>query len=198
MAQLQKSRTLPLLYSRSVSSTSSNYHVFKSHFFYFWRANCWSRRCCCCRRSKISDVENGTPKINEPACCQILRCGSCWYDCHIYDFPLDSIFVQAVCSKQSQEVISYERADICCPVSNTIPRSQKILLTSDRMIRHVLTHRVPGFTSIGHAVLVAVFLAINIILTVTNMDWSSLTPIAKRLGWYVLTGTLSLPLSKAL
>ncbi|KUJ14182.1 uncharacterized protein LY89DRAFT_589799 [Mollisia scopiformis] len=58
-----------------------------------------------------------------------------------------------------------------------------------RMIRHILTHRVPGFTSIGHAVLVLAFLAINVVLTVTNMTWSSLMPISKRLGWMTLINT---------
>ncbi|KAE8443730.1 hypothetical protein EG329_001410 [Mollisiaceae sp. DMI_Dod_QoI] len=55
-----------------------------------------------------------------------------------------------------------------------------------RMIRHVLTHRLPGFTSVGHAVLVLAFLVINVVLTVTNIDWSSLLPISKRLGWMTL------------
>jgi len=58
-----------------------------------------------------------------------------------------------------------------------------MLRISNRMVRHVLTHRVPGFTSIGHALLVLVYLGINIALTVTNINWSSLMGIANRLGW---------------
>lgn len=73
---------------------------------------------------------------------------------------------------------------------------QEIVLTSDRMIRHVLTHRVPGFTSIGHALLITVFVAVNVAVTVTNMDWSSLIPISKRLGWYVVTAAMFVVLSK--
>lgn len=60
---------------------------------------------------------------------------------------------------------------------------QRNLLMSHRGIRHVLTHRLPGFTSIGHAVLVLVYVVINIVLTVTHMDWTNLMPISKRLGW---------------
>lgn len=52
-----------------------------------------------------------------------------------------------------------------------------------RLSRHFLNRRLPGFTSLGHACLVAVYLGINVILTVTNVDWSSLMPITKRLGW---------------
>jgi hypothetical protein len=35
----------------------------------------------------------------------------------------------------------------------------------------------------GHLILVAAYLAINITLTVTNIEWSSLLGIAKRFGW---------------
>lgn len=51
------------------------------------------------------------------------------------------------------------------------------------MVRHVLTHRVPGFTSNGHALLVTAYVGINIALTVTNIKWTSLMGIANRLGW---------------
>jgi hypothetical protein len=51
------------------------------------------------------------------------------------------------------------------------------------MVRHVLTHRVPGFASTGHALLFMVYLGINIALAVTNIDWSTLFGIGKRLGW---------------
>jgi hypothetical protein len=55
-----------------------------------------------------------------------------------------------------------------------------------RSVRHVLTNRLPGFTSIGHALLVTVYLGINIALTLTNIKCSSLLGIANRLGWCVL------------
>lgn len=54
------------------------------------------------------------------------------------------------------------------------------------MVRHILTHRVPGFTSIGHAVLVLIFLLLNILFLFIHMDYASILPFAKRLGWYVL------------
>ncbi|CZR64086.1 related to ferric-chelate reductase [Phialocephala subalpina] len=75
--------------------------------------------------------------------------------------------------------------------SNKMKRSRamKALVSIVRAIRHVLTHRVPGFTSIGHAVVVLIYVVINVVLTLTYMDWSNLTPISKRLGWMTLINT---------
>jgi hypothetical protein len=41
----------------------------------------------------------------------------------------------------------------------------------------------PGFSTYGHFIVVLAYLAINITLSVTNVQWSSLTGIAKRCGW---------------
>lgn len=60
------------------------------------------------------------------------------------------------------------------------------------MVRHILTHRAPGFTSIGHAVLVVFFLLLNILFLFIHMDFASILPFAKRLGWYVLSFSQSL------
>ncbi|KAF8851173.1 hypothetical protein BDZ45DRAFT_632015 [Acephala macrosclerotiorum] len=75
--------------------------------------------------------------------------------------------------------------------SNKVKRSSAMRgqVSIVRAIRHVLTHRVPGFTSIGHAVLVLVYVVINVVLTLTHMDWSNLMPISKRLGWMTLINT---------
>ncbi|TVY92228.1 Ferric/cupric reductase transmembrane component, partial [Lachnellula willkommii] len=54
-----------------------------------------------------------------------------------------------------------------------------------RLFRHFLNRGLPGFTSLGHALLVAIYLAINIILTVTNNDFSIIS-VGKRLGWMAI------------
>ncbi|TVY39265.1 Ferric/cupric reductase transmembrane component, partial [Lachnellula subtilissima] len=54
-----------------------------------------------------------------------------------------------------------------------------------RLFRHFLNREVPGFTSLGHALLVAIYLAINIILTVTNNDFHIIS-VGKRLGWMAI------------
>ncbi|KAH8667412.1 ferric reductase NAD binding domain-containing protein [Tricladium varicosporioides] len=57
-------------------------------------------------------------------------------------------------------------------------------VTLARLTRHVLNHPAPFFKSIGHALVVIVYLLINIILTVTlDVDWSTQIGIAKRCGW---------------
>lgn len=43
-------------------------------------------------------------------------------------------------------------------------------------------HGFPGFTSYGHFIVVLAYLAIDITLTVTNVQWSSHTGIAKHCG----------------
>ncbi|KAG0646807.1 Ferric-chelate reductase 2 [Hyphodiscus hymeniophilus] len=58
-----------------------------------------------------------------------------------------------------------------------------------RKFRYLLNRPARGFTSVGHLVLVLAYLAINIALTVTNIDWSSLIGIAKRCGWMAITNT---------
>ncbi|KAK6580737.1 hypothetical protein PZA11_006973 [Diplocarpon coronariae] len=55
-----------------------------------------------------------------------------------------------------------------------------------RMARHVLIHRVPGFTSMGHAVLVTCYLTINIVCLFTNMQYDDLMPFSKRMGWMAI------------
>ncbi|KAF4610360.1 hypothetical protein G7Y89_g15760 [Cudoniella acicularis] len=53
-----------------------------------------------------------------------------------------------------------------------------------RLTRHVLNHPAPYFKSIGHALVVIVYLLINVVVTVTgNIDWTSQIGIAKRCGW---------------
>lgn len=49
-------------------------------------------------------------------------------------------------------------------------------------MRSVFVRKVPGFTSSGHAVVVVVYVVINIALTFTNMD-ITLSNMANRCGW---------------
>lgn len=51
------------------------------------------------------------------------------------------------------------------------------------LVRQVLNHPAYGFKSIGHLVVVLVYLGINIALIVTYVDYSTLIGIAKRCGW---------------
>ncbi|KAL2065517.1 hypothetical protein VTL71DRAFT_3187 [Oculimacula yallundae] len=56
-----------------------------------------------------------------------------------------------------------------------------------RAVRSVLTHRVPGFTSIGHSVLVTLFILLNILFLFINMEFNSVIPFAKRLAWMAIS-----------
>lgn len=40
-----------------------------------------------------------------------------------------------------------------------------------------------GFTAYGHLCVVLAYLCINVVLSVTSVDWSHLRGIAKRCGW---------------
>ncbi|KAH7386341.1 ferric reductase NAD binding domain-containing protein [Cadophora sp. MPI-SDFR-AT-0126] len=64
--------------------------------------------------------------------------------------------------------------------------AMKVQVSVARMVRHILTHRVPGFTSIGHAVLMLLFLLLNILFLFIHMDYASILPFAKRLGWMAI------------
>lgn len=56
-----------------------------------------------------------------------------------------------------------------------------------RTIRSVLMRRVPYVTTVGHGLIITVYIGINVAVTLTLIDWhdSFLTLVAKRLGWYV-------------
>lgn len=51
---------------------------------------------------------------------------------------------------------------------------------TSRLVRNVLVRKVPGFNSAGHALLVTTYVAINVSVTFTNLDTSSLTNYASR------------------
>ncbi|RDW64032.1 hypothetical protein BP5796_10534 [Coleophoma crateriformis] len=59
-------------------------------------------------------------------------------------------------------------------------------IITSRYIRSVLLRKVPGFSSAGHALLVVTYVAINLILLLTNINWATRIGIAKRCGWLAL------------
>ncbi|RWA09582.1 hypothetical protein EKO27_g5520 [Xylaria grammica] len=52
-----------------------------------------------------------------------------------------------------------------------------------RAIRKASLRKLPGFTSVGHAVLVAVFVALNALFSFYRVDYSQLSNLAARFGW---------------
>lgn len=56
-----------------------------------------------------------------------------------------------------------------------------------RAVRSVLMRRISYVTTVGHGLIITVYIGINVTITVTsiNSDDSVLTLVAKRLGWYV-------------
>ena len=63
-----------------------------------------------------------------------------------------------------------------------ISQNDVLPLTPARNIRNILVRKVPGFTSSGHTLLFAAYLAVNMAVTFTNVTlvYSS---IANRCGW---------------
>ncbi|RDL36158.1 Ferredoxin reductase-like, C-terminal NADP-linked [Venustampulla echinocandica] len=57
---------------------------------------------------------------------------------------------------------------------------------STKLARQILNHPAPGFKSVGHAVVVVVYIGINIVLVATNIDKSTVFGASKRLGWVSL------------
>ncbi|KAI9746545.1 MAG: hypothetical protein M1818_000258 [Claussenomyces sp. TS43310] len=62
---------------------------------------------------------------------------------------------------------------------------RKVIGTA-RRTRSVLLRKVPGFPSVGHAIVFLVYIFINITLSFYEIDWSVLNNFAKRLGWIAL------------
>lgn len=57
---------------------------------------------------------------------------------------------------------------------------------STRLVRNVLIRKVPGFKSAGHALLVAVYVAINLSLSFTRVDATSMSTLGSRFGWMAI------------
>ncbi|KAI0881833.1 ferric reductase NAD binding domain-containing protein [Annulohypoxylon maeteangense] len=58
-----------------------------------------------------------------------------------------------------------------------------------RVTRRIFVRSLPGFTSVGHAVLVTVYVALNATFGFYNVDYSVSANVASRLGW-IATGNM--------
>ncbi|KAI9845793.1 MAG: hypothetical protein M1838_001531 [Thelocarpon superellum] len=60
-----------------------------------------------------------------------------------------------------------------------------------RLIRSVLLAPFPGFTSTGHAVVVSIYVVVNVLVLFTNLNYTLLSHVSRRFGW-VATANLAL------
>ncbi|KAI0446223.1 ferric reductase NAD binding domain-containing protein [Xylaria telfairii] len=58
-----------------------------------------------------------------------------------------------------------------------------------RTIRKISLRKLPGFTSVGHAILVTIFVALNALFSFYHVDYSKVSNLASRFGW-MATGNL--------
>ncbi|KAH8159973.1 hypothetical protein CIB48_g8276 [Xylaria polymorpha] len=58
-----------------------------------------------------------------------------------------------------------------------------------RTIRKISLKKLPGFTSVGHAILVTIFVALNVLFSFYHVDYSKVSNLASRFGW-MATGNL--------
>ncbi|KAI1502632.1 ferric reductase NAD binding domain-containing protein [Biscogniauxia marginata] len=70
-------------------------------------------------------------------------------------------------------------------------------ITLTRAVRRVSIRELPGFPSVGHAVLVAVYVALNATFGFYRIDYSKPTDLAARFGW-MATGNMALVVFLAL
>lgn len=54
-----------------------------------------------------------------------------------------------------------------------------------RRLEILLSKKVPGLPSLGHAVILGLFLAVNLILSFTSIVSLATNYLASRFGWYV-------------
>ncbi|KAI1130100.1 ferric reductase NAD binding domain-containing protein [Nemania abortiva] len=57
------------------------------------------------------------------------------------------------------------------------------IVALSRSVRKVCLRKLPGFTSVGHAILVAVFVAFNALFSFWRVDYSKISNPAARFGW---------------
>ncbi|OAA66606.1 Ferric reductase, NAD binding protein [Niveomyces insectorum RCEF 264] len=63
----------------------------------------------------------------------------------------------------------------------------KPFVVVSRRLRNLLVRGAPGFNSSGHGLLVGLYVAINLILILTNVDKHSIAPEASRFGWVLVS-----------
>ncbi|KAI1465918.1 ferric reductase NAD binding domain-containing protein [Daldinia caldariorum] len=66
-----------------------------------------------------------------------------------------------------------------------------------RVSRRTFIQSLPGFTSVGHAVLVTAYVALNVLFSFYNVDYSKATDLCARFGW-MATGNMVLVVFLAL
>jgi hypothetical protein len=54
-----------------------------------------------------------------------------------------------------------------------------------RLARNLLVRKVPGFKSAGHAILITAYVAVNLAVTFSEVDFKSMAALGHRFGWYV-------------
>ncbi|KAI9698500.1 MAG: hypothetical protein M1836_004081 [Candelina mexicana] len=59
----------------------------------------------------------------------------------------------------------------------------RVVSAPSRLIRRFSVPKLIGFTSRGHAIAVTLYIALNIAIIFTDVDWSELMSFARRLGW---------------
>ncbi|KAK5661684.1 hypothetical protein OQA88_9784 [Cercophora sp. LCS_1] len=62
----------------------------------------------------------------------------------------------------------------------------KPVVRASRLVRNVLVRKAPGFKSAGHAFLVTAYVGINLAVTFTNLDTSSMSTCGSRFAWMAL------------
>ncbi|CZR52291.1 related to ferric-chelate reductase [Phialocephala subalpina] len=67
----------------------------------------------------------------------------------------------------------------------------KLPVAFTRLSRQLLTRKVPGFPSAGHNLVFLGYIVTNLCITFTEIDWTNLVGLSKRLGW-VTVSNLSL------
>ncbi|VBB80535.1 Putative Ferric reductase transmembrane component [Podospora comata] len=107
--------------------------------------------------------------------------------------------------KVSEQAMRYYAAGICGLIAVFVlfhwtrllvvklERSKKPLgifgrpfLATSRLTRNLLVRKVPGFSSAGHAILVIVYLALNLMAMFIHVETNSLSNFAARFGWMAL------------
>ncbi|KAI1336563.1 ferric reductase NAD binding domain-containing protein [Xylariaceae sp. FL0016] len=67
--------------------------------------------------------------------------------------------------------------------SRTSSRILYPFVASSRAVRRLVIRQFPGFTSVGHAVVVTIYVALNATFSFYRIDYSKSTELASRFGW---------------
>ncbi|KAK0616286.1 ferric reductase NAD binding domain-containing protein [Immersiella caudata] len=95
------------------------------------------------------------------------------------------IYAASLCGLIAVFVLFHWTRWLCARVERSMKSNGKSALglpfvRASRLVRNILVRKVPGFNSAGHALLVSTYVAINLAITFTNLDKSSITNYASR------------------